>query len=158
MILDGKKFEYGLCPSCGHRRPVWEDDGLCYGCGGHAEQVRCVFTALYLLTVDWCNEGKRGVFCDKHGRGFKKETKHTDMEMLEILGAFYAILSPKSELFTAEEVKKYNLWKPLGEYRDYFGIAVKPKGEAVVCEKCGKKFVYRNKEETEAWLDNHICS
>ncbi|MCK5607775.1 hypothetical protein KAR91_38185 [Candidatus Pacearchaeota archaeon] len=35
MILNGKKFEFGLCPSCDKRRPVWENDGLCYGCGGH---------------------------------------------------------------------------------------------------------------------------
>lgn len=35
MILNGKKFEYGRCPSCLKRRPLWEKDGLCYGCGGH---------------------------------------------------------------------------------------------------------------------------
>lgn len=156
MILDGKKFEYGLCPSCDQRRPVYENDGLCYGCGGHAMQVGKKLSA-YLLTVDWCGEGNRGVFCDKKGRGFKKETKHTDMEMLEILGAFYAILSPKSELFTAEKVKEYNLWKPLGEYKDQFGIAVKTKGEVVVCEKCGKGFVNHDEGETKAWMNNHLC-
>ena len=36
MILNCKKFEYGLCPICDKRRPVSEQDGLCWGCGGHA--------------------------------------------------------------------------------------------------------------------------
>ena len=125
MILDGKKFEFGLCPSCDKRRPVYVEDGLCYGCGGHAMQLRKrpKTKSPYFLTVDWCNQGKRGVFCNIKGVGFRKETKHTDMEMLDIMGGFYAILDPKSESFTVEELEKLKRWKPLAEYQNQFVIA-----------------------------------
>jgi len=80
----------------------------------------------YFLTVDWCNKGQRGVFCGKDGTGFFKEGKpHTEQEMMDILDTFYIILNPKSEKFSEEEIKQYNRWRPLAEYKNQYGIALK---------------------------------
>lgn len=78
----------------------------------------------YFLTVDWCNQGKRGIFCNSDGQCFRKEEPHTEDEMFDILGAFDLVLSPKSELFTIEQVKKFTRWVPLAEYSNQFGIAL----------------------------------
>ena len=78
----------------------------------------------YFLTVDWCNKGKRGIFCDADGQCFRKDEPHTEDEMFDILGAFDLILAPKSELFTIEQVKKFTRWIPLAEYSNQFGIAL----------------------------------
>ncbi len=78
----------------------------------------------YFVTVDWCNKGKRGIFCDKQGNGFLKKKQHTEEEMRKILGHFWVILNPKSELFTEEKVKKYRKWIPLAEYQNEYGIAI----------------------------------
>lgn len=80
---------------------------------------------IYFVTVDWCDKGKRGIFCDRQGRGFLKKIQHTEDEMFKILGNFAIILNPKSIAFTEEEVKQYKKWIPLPEYRNEFGIAVK---------------------------------
>lgn len=79
----------------------------------------------FFVTVDWCDTGKRGIFCSSTGEGFVKETEHTVEEMQEIVGSFFIILNPKSELFTKEELKKYNRWRPLAEYRNHYGISIK---------------------------------
>lgn len=79
----------------------------------------------YFITVEWCKDGKRGVFCDAKGRPFSKETEHSTEEMNEILGAFEIILSPKSEPFTQEELKEFNQFRPLAEYTNQYGIAFK---------------------------------
>jgi len=80
----------------------------------------------YFLTVDWCNQGHRGIFCDLEGNGFWKEfSEYTSYEMQEILGPFAIILSPKSEPFTEEQIKEYKYFRPLAEYKNQFGIAVK---------------------------------
>jgi len=78
----------------------------------------------YFVTVDWCDKGKRGIFCDRQGHGFLKETQHTMEEMNEILGAFSVILNPKSEPFTEDEIKRFTKWKSLAEYEHHYGIAV----------------------------------
>ena len=79
----------------------------------------------YFLTVDWCNQGKRGPFCDKQGRSFIKDDEpHTRDEMEEILGVFFLILSPQSLPFTENELKGFNRFVPLAEYSDEYGIAV----------------------------------
>lgn len=79
----------------------------------------------YFLTVDWCNKGARGVFCGKDGSSFRKERPHTEIEMLTILGPFWIILKPKSELFTYKELEEYTRWRSLDEYSGQYGIALK---------------------------------
>ena len=80
----------------------------------------------YFLTVDWCNKGRRGIFCSRHGNAFWKETEHTADEMGEILGLFDLVLSPKSIAMTEEEVSKHTRFYPLEEYNGAFGYAYVP--------------------------------
>lgn len=80
----------------------------------------------YFITVDWCNEGNRGIFCDRNGKAFPKDNEpHTEEEMSEVLDLFEIVLNPKSEPFTEEEFKKYRRFKPLAEYSNQYGIASK---------------------------------
>lgn len=79
----------------------------------------------YFITVDWCKGNKRGIFCNKKGIGYWKERKHTEEEIAEILGHFWIILSPQSEPFTQEQLKKTRRWIPLAEYQNEYGIAIK---------------------------------
>jgi len=78
----------------------------------------------YFLTVDWCNKGDRGVFCDREGRPFSKDNPHTLEEMEKILGVFALILSPMSQMFDETELKKFSKWRPLAEYTNQYGIAL----------------------------------
>ena len=83
-------------------------------------------TKTYFLTVEWCNVGKRGVFCAASGASFPKvDEPHTELEMQEILGPFWMILSPQSLEITEEELEEYCQFIPLPEYCNEFGIAVK---------------------------------
>jgi len=80
----------------------------------------------YFLTVDWCNIGQRGIFCNKNGNAFAKDVEpHTEDEIWNILDAFSLILNPTSVPLTEEEVKGYNRFVSLAEYRHEYGIAVK---------------------------------
>lgn len=79
----------------------------------------------YFVTVDRCNQGKRGIFCDRKGGSFIKETPHTAKEMNDILGPFFLVLNPKSEMFTEDDFKKFTKWIPLAEYKNNYGIAIK---------------------------------
>ena len=79
----------------------------------------------WFLTVDWCNQGKRGVFCNANGNSFSKETQHAEDEMWEILGAFSIILNPQSIELDKDELKVYRKFYPLAEYSDKYGIACK---------------------------------
>jgi hypothetical protein len=82
----------------------------------------------YVLTVDWCNQGKRGIFSNRQGHCFWKEEtegEHTEDEMWEILGMFDLVLSPKSELISDEEMKEYRWFTPLDEYSQMYGIVRK---------------------------------
>lgn len=79
----------------------------------------------YFITVDWCNKGKRGIFCNRDGIGFLKKTQHTKDEINKILGMFSIILNPKSIVFTEKEIKQYKKWIPLSEYQHQYGIAIK---------------------------------
>ena len=81
----------------------------------------------WFLTVDWCNKGNRGVFCNNKGQSFSKETQHSDEEMYEILGAFALILAPQSIEMDETELSKYHLYTPLAEYSHQYGIAQKIK-------------------------------
>ena len=79
----------------------------------------------FFITVDWCNSGNRGIFCDDTGLPFSKEISHTQDEMLDILGPFWMILNPKSEQFSEEEIKEFNIFRPLAEYTNKYGIAIR---------------------------------
>ncbi len=81
--------------------------------------------ARYFLTVDWCNDNQRGILCDSSGRGFNEDTPHTNLEMQTILGPFWIILNPQSEVLTESELAEYKYWRPLAEYSNQFGIAYK---------------------------------
>ena len=77
----------------------------------------------YFLTVEWCGNGQRGVFCDTKGKCFRKDGEpHTREEMHGFLGVFWMILSPKSESFTVEELAQFTSFTPLAEYSNEFGI------------------------------------
>jgi hypothetical protein len=77
------------------------------------------------LTRDWCNKGKRGIFCNKNGNSFSKETQHTEDEMADILGAFWMILNPQSIELNETGLKEYHRFIPLAEYSNEYGIALK---------------------------------
>ncbi len=80
----------------------------------------------YFLTVSWCNDGRRGIFCSDEGNGFSKEGEpHTEHEMWEILGPFALILNPQSLPFTEAEIGEYIIFRPLPEYTKKYGIALK---------------------------------
>ena len=83
-------------------------------------------TDRYFLTVEWCNDGHRGIFCSAKGNPFSKEGNcHTEAEQAEILGHFWMILAPCSEIMSEEEVAQHTRFRPLGEYSYRYGIAVK---------------------------------
>ena len=46
--------------------------------------------------------------------------------MNKLLGLFFLILNPKSEPFTENEIKKFSRWIPLAEYKNNYGVAIKP--------------------------------
>lgn len=79
----------------------------------------------WFLTVDWCNKGNRGIFCDIKGNSFGKDTQHTEDEMWEILGAFDLILNPQSIELDEEGLKEYRRYRPLAEYSHQYGICSK---------------------------------
>ena len=80
----------------------------------------------WFLTVDWCGKGHRGVFCDRNGNAFGKDSQHTEDEMGEILGPFDLVLAPQSLELTDEEAAQYTCWRPLAEYTHQYGVAHKP--------------------------------
>ena len=44
---------------------------------------------MYFLTVEWCSDGHRGIFCHQDGIPFRKDGEpHTEEEMDGILGPF----------------------------------------------------------------------
>jgi len=79
----------------------------------------------WFLTVDWCNKGKRGIFANKNGNSFSKETQHTEEEMWNILDAFAMILNPQSVELSEDDLKEYRKFYPLAEYTNEYGIVRK---------------------------------
>lgn len=79
----------------------------------------------WFLTVDWCNKGNRGIFCDNEGNTFPKDTKHDEDDIWRILDCFCMVLSPESIELSEEELKEYHLWYPLAEYSNQYGIALR---------------------------------
>ena len=78
----------------------------------------------YFLTVEWCRNGNRGIFCDRGGNCFSKDEPHTLDEMREILGPFWLVLGPESMAFSEQEVFEHSRWFPLMEYKGVFGFAM----------------------------------
>lgn len=79
----------------------------------------------YFLTVDWCNKGKRGIFCSKDGNAFSQQEPFTEARIWEILDCFSMVLSPQGVELDEEELMAYNKWYPLGEFSNEYGFAVK---------------------------------
>jgi len=79
----------------------------------------------WFLTVDWCNDGKRGIFSSINGSAFSKDTQHTEDEMWDILDAFAIILNPESIELSEDELKEYHRFYPLAEYSNQYGIVRK---------------------------------
>lgn len=79
----------------------------------------------WFLTVDWCNQGKRGIFARRDGSSFSQGKKHTEDEMWNILDAFSMILDPKSVELSEDELKEYHRFTPLAEYSHQYGIVRK---------------------------------
>ena len=79
----------------------------------------------HFVTVEWCNDGHRGIFCSGEGNPFSKDESHTYAEVREILGPFWMILSPQSEPLSEEEVAEHTRFRPLGEYNNEYGIAIR---------------------------------
>jgi hypothetical protein len=80
----------------------------------------------YFITVEWCSDEHRGIFCSRDGACFHKHGEpHTQEEMDNCLGLFTLILNPRSEPFTEEEVAEYTCFRPLAEYSNRYGIALK---------------------------------
>lgn len=82
---------------------------------------------MYFMTVEWCSNGYRGIFCSHDGKPLRKDGEpHTHEEMDEALGPFALILGAKSEPFTEQQLAEYTSFYPLAEYRNRYGIALKP--------------------------------
>ena len=83
----------------------------------------------YFVTLEPRRYG-RGIFTNREGIGFSRseeEGPHSEDEMYEILGLFYLVLSPRSELFSEEEVKQYRWFQSLAEYSYQYGVVLKEK-------------------------------
>lgn len=80
----------------------------------------------YFLTVERCSDGQRGIFCDKSGNPFSKDaTPHSTEEMHKILDAFWIVLGPLSLPFSEDDVGQHTMFKPLAEYSNEYGIALR---------------------------------
>ena len=79
----------------------------------------------HFLTVEWCNNGRRGIFCSATGIPYAKDTPLTTDEMNTYLDPFFIILAPKSIELSEQELSEYHLFIPLAEYSEAFGIVYK---------------------------------
>ena len=84
----------------------------------------------YFVTVQWCQKGPRGIFCNSRGQTDSKDRPHTEAEMQEMLDVFWLILNPQSEPLAEDELAEYCCWTPLAEYSNVWGIAAKAEAEA----------------------------
>ena len=87
----------------------------------------------HFLTVDWCGEGKRGLFVRIVPEGesttiipFHKAEPYTEEEMRQILGPFEMVLYPKSVEMSFEEATEHKVLVALGEYSNQYGVVLKP--------------------------------
>lgn len=80
----------------------------------------------FFVTVEWCSDEHRGIFCSRDGTCLRKDGEpHTQEEMDNCLGPFTLILNPKSEPLTEEEIAQYTHFRPLAEYKNQYGIALR---------------------------------
>jgi len=79
----------------------------------------------HFITVDWCSKGNRGIFCDRDGKAWSQNKPYTEKEMDKILGLLSLILVPKSVEFTREQVAEYVIYRPMEEFQNFFGVAIK---------------------------------
>ena len=79
----------------------------------------------YFLTVDWCNQGKRGIFASIKGDAFSQEEPFDEDRIWEILDCFSLVLNPESIELSEEELKAYTKWYPLGEFSNQYGYVLK---------------------------------
>ena len=94
----------------------------------------------WFLTIDWCNKGQRGIFCDNKGKPYSHTQQHTKKQMRDILGPFWLVLNPISLPLTEREVAtEVNTWYPLEEYSNAFGYAVVPENIVKVATARAKK-------------------
>ena len=88
----------------------------------------------FALTVDWCNEGRRGLFVSRDMNVVMWHEKPTDDEIWQCLGAFELILAPQViEIEDAALLNDYVSWTPLKEYSSAFGIARKAEQKQSNC-------------------------
>lgn len=83
----------------------------------------------YFITLEPTRYG-RGIFTNREGIGFSRSEEkgpHSEAEMYEILGLFYLVLAPRSELLSEEEVKQYRWFQSLPEYSYQYGVVLKEK-------------------------------
>ena len=79
----------------------------------------------YFITVEWCDNGFRGVFCSKDGTAAAKDGEpYTTEELDNVLGPFSLILSPRSEEMSEADLERYTRFVPLAEYSYEWGIAL----------------------------------
>jgi hypothetical protein len=78
----------------------------------------------HFITVEWCNNGFRGVFCRSDGVATGKDEPYTVEEMDNFLGPFTLVLSPESLEMSETELAQYNRFVPLAEYSREWGIAL----------------------------------
>lgn len=96
----------------------------------------------FVLTVDWCQQGRRGVFCNKDGVAHVEDHELSCDETFAILGPFYLILDPKWVEMSDEAAKEYSLFVPLAEYSYEWGVAIRPEDKDVVELKKGTQVIY----------------
>lgn len=93
----------------------------------------------YFVTLE-PNRYGRGIFTNREGIGFSRseaEGPHSEAEMFDILGLFYLVLAPRSELFTEEEVKEHRWFQTLAEYSYQYGLVLKEKPCTAISQPTG---------------------
>ena len=76
----------------------------------------------WFLTVDWCKQGKRGLFISSRGKGIWEEHEQKQEEIFDAMDMFYLILAPESLPFVESEIVGLTgEWFPLEEYRNHWG-------------------------------------
>ena len=75
--------------------------------------------------MEYCNHGRRGIFCSAKGIPLSSDTPLTTDEMNTNLGPFSLILSPQSLELLDHQLQEYSSFVPLAEYSNAYGIVYK---------------------------------
>lgn len=81
-------------------------------------------SVVWILTIEYCGNGRRGILLSRSGGIDIKPEQHTEDEIADHLGMFWLILAPKSIQMKVSEIKKYNRFIPLAEYSHIWGIGL----------------------------------